>query len=457
MSESLQAVMAAQGLDARGRLLVDVLTLWDQVGIAYSLLHGYEDFPYRIDSDVDCVVSSEMTPTQLKELFSTHRDRLQAEVVQWLSDGAWMVILRTLGADGKPHFLPLHVARQYELAKHSLYTAAEILASRRRYRGFWTPAPEIAFAALLTRRIVKGRLDPQDQRRLEALHRQAPDACPKELTKFCSVDDARFLSRAAQTGNWEQVSRELPHLRKRLLRRLRRQRPLAWTSNLMGAAARRVRKWFCRDRGLSVAFLGTDGSGKSSAAQAVAESLAPVFSGYERRTFPPGLRRKGPRGTNSTPHAAPLRSYLHSIFRALAYWLPYSTLAYPITVGRRLRRNGLVIHDRHLVDALVDPRRYRYGGPRWLLKAIWSVAPQPDLVILLDVPPEVAQARKQEVPFAETARQRDAYRALVASIPQGHVVDAAQELQDVVADVTDILLQHLEKRTARRWRKEGQV
>jgi thymidylate kinase len=116
-----------------------------------------------------------------------------------------------------------------------------------------------------------------------------------------------------------------------------------------------------------------------------------------------------------------------------------------------LARAALVVHDRHLIDALVDPRRYRYGGPQWLLRLIWRLTPKSDLVILLDAPPEVLQARKQEVPFAETARQRDAYLALVKPMSNGHVVDANRPLEQVVAEVNDILLQHVARRHASRF------
>jgi thymidylate kinase len=87
-----------------------------------------------------------------------------------------------------------------------------------------------------------------------------------------------------------------------------------------------------------------------------------------------------------------------------------------------------------------------------LLRLIWRLVPKPDLVILLDASPEVLQARKQDVPFAETARQRAAYVALVGTMRNGHVVDAARPLRQVVEEVNDIILQHLASRIARRLR-----
>jgi thymidylate kinase len=109
-----------------------------------------------------------------------------------------------------------------------------------------------------------------------------------------------------------------------------------------------------------------------------------------------------------------------------------------------------VIHDRHLIDAVVDPHRYRYSGPTWLLHLIWWFVPRPDLIILLDAPPEMLQARKQEVSFEESARQREAYRSLVGRMVNGHIVDAARPLEEVVHSVHSLILRHLSARIGRR-------
>ena len=54
---------------------------------------------------------------------------------------------------------------------------------------------------------------------------------------------------------------------------------------------------------------------------------------------------------------------------------------------------------------------------------------------LIDAPPEVVQARKKEVAFEETVRQREAYRQIVEATPNGHIIDATQPVAGVVADV----------------------
>jgi hypothetical protein len=133
-----------------------------------------------------------------------------------------------------------------------------------------------------------------------------------------------------------------------------------------------------------------------------------------------------------------------------AYWFSYYTIGY-IALRLTLSRSTLVMNDRHFVDILVDRTRYRYGGPLWLIRLIWRLIPKPNLIILLDAPAEVLQARKQEVSFEETARQRSAYLSLVRSLPMGHVVDSAQPLEAVTRQVSDIILRQLTRRVANRF------
>jgi thymidylate kinase len=72
------------------------------------------------------------------------------------------------------------------------------------------------------------------------------------------------------------------------------------------------------------------------------------------------------------------------------------------------------------------------------------------LVILLDAPPGVIQARKQEVSPEETARQLEAYLRLVEKMPNGHVVDASKPLSEVVTEIEGIVLDYMSASTARR-------
>src|SRR2546423_1963498 len=145
---------------------------------------------------------------------------------------------------------------------------------------------------------------------------------------------------------------------------------------------------------------------------------------------------RSPRGRspkNPRPPRPPLppRSKPASLLKA-AWWAVCYTLGYFASVHPTRARGGLAINHRYLLDAIVDPMRYRYGGPPWLLHLIWMISPKPDLIVILDAPPEVIQQRKQETSPEETARQCQAYRVLAASARNSWLIDASQSSERTV-------------------------
>ncbi len=130
------------------------------------------------------------------------------------------------------------------------------------------------------------------------------------------------------------------------------------------------------------------------------------------------------------PHGKPPRSALSSIAKIFVWLLEewYANLF-------RDEENTLLICDRYYHDLLVDPVRYRYGGPAWAAKLVGILMPMPKLWVLLNAPPEVLQARKQEVEAGETERQCRGYLDLVRQQPKYAIIDASQTLEKVIADV----------------------
>lgn len=186
-------------------------------------------------------------------------------------------------------------------------------------------------------------------------------------------------------------------------------------------------------RGQIVVFLGPDGAGKSTVLDLVKAKLETREGQFAYRYFAPGfLKRYRPKGDGSVttnPHEG--RQYGPAlIFAKLSLML----FEFHMGLPRLRHENGLVLFDRFIHDILVDPRRYRMerlrGWMRWMLKA----APKPDLLVIISAPPDMIQARKQEVPPEETARQVAAYEALANIMPNTVIVhndttpDAAAEL-----------------------------
>ena len=191
----------------------------------------------------------------------------------------------------------------------------------------------------------------------------------------------------------------------------------------------------------SVAFLGPDGSGKSSVIQGVEKSLEKMRMHCRRIHWRPyGLKGRedlGPPVAN--PHNQPPRGALASTLKlGYFFWDWWSAW---LTVLLHCRsKTTVVIMDRFYQDLLIDPRRYRFKGPRWLARVIFKMMPQPDRVFILVGDPEVIWKRKREVPLEEVVRQVEAYRNLAADLgDKASLIDVEQTLEVVVDEVfTDV-------------------
>lgn len=192
------------------------------------------------------------------------------------------------------------------------------------------------------------------------------------------------------------------------------------------------------DVNLKVVILGPDGAGKSSVIQGLIVRLKEGWPVVKMRHLKPRLAKLRP-GDPVTivvdPHGKPRRSALVSLAKILVWLLEewYANLFQD-------QRETLLICDRYYHDLLVDPIRYRYGGPAWAAKLVGQLMPKPDMWILLDAPPDVLQARKHEVPWEETSRQRDAYMVFVRKQRNHLIVDASRSLDKVIADVAHAII-----------------
>lgn len=431
-----------------GRILSSVFETLDRADIPYCVLHGYEDYPRRIKSDVDCMIHSGVTPAQLLIMLHDNSTRIGAEVVR--CDG-YHVVLKARNPEGSACFLTLDMSVDYEVDGYPFHAGAEVVESRRRHKQFWVPAAHIEFGCYLVRTISKDHLEGDRTRRLSTLFQQDAARCEAQVARLWGAGSTELIVASARSGDWREVEQQLGNLRTELRRRSVLRHPGRFAGNRLNGFVERARRVW-RPGGLNVVLLGPDGAGKSSVVEALPPSLAPAFARSVCWGFaPPLLNRLLRRGGGPTdqPHALPPRSFVTSLARA-AYWFVCHTFGY-VYLHLALARSTLVLNDRHFIDILVDIKRYRYGGPLWLLRLIWRLIPKPDLIILLDAPPEVLQARKQEVSFEETAEQRRAYLALVRPLRNGHVVNGAQSLDHVVGDVGDVILRHLATRIARRF------
>ncbi len=188
-----------------------------------------------------------------------------------------------------------------------------------------------------------------------------------------------------------------------------------------------------------IAFLGCDGSGKS----AVIEGVVRHFTGLGKTVVQGHWRPKAfsiediSLSSADDPHGKPPRGLASSVLKLAWLWVNWWA-AWLGPLGRGAHCS-IVVFDRYHADLLVDPKRYRYGGPLWLARFASRMMPQPDHVYFLDAPPAVLLARKQEVSAEALAASRGRYLTLAKTNPQITIIDASQSLENVIAAVIDTM------------------
>ena len=430
--------------------------------IPFWIIDGYGGGTFD-PVDVDVLVPRAALPGRIAAIIAASREQIGGSLVSWDRDNQFVLacdcdndVDGDAGASASPKFLRVHLRPDYRRVGRFFYDGAEVLAAQPARppggadaEAFATPLSPPEFGCYLIEKIAKRCLAPIHERLLTNAFAADEAGCTAEIRRFWSAANASLIEGAARSGNWEIVRRAQSDLRGELRRGAFVRRPLWTIGYKLAKSARRVREYLRPSSGLHVVLLGPDGVGKTTVVEALQRDLADAFCGIEYGTFAPGLLpHKPPPNGGGQPHGKPPRSLPASVVKAL-WWIVYYSLGYHVTTRPVLARGGLALNHRYCVDALVDRRRYRYNGPQWLLALAWRLARKPDLVILLDAPPEVVQARKREVAFEETVRQRDAYLGLVRAMSNGHVVDATRPVADVVGAVERVILGFMAQRTAR--------
>lgn len=434
-------------------MFVHFIQVLEEAQTPYCILAGYDGYPDDIGSDVDFMVSNEWSD-RLPGLIALAAARSSGHLIQYLrheTTATYFVIARLNGKTVS--YLHPDSSTDYRRHGRRWLEAEGVLERRRRHaRGFWIPAAADAFAYYLIKKIDKAqRLDERQAQQLTRRYLEDPDGGSKVIRRLLPVPEAQTIEQAARSGSWSTFT-SLGHLRTALHART----PIEpWSTRIRQAAAdlQRFTDRLIAPTGLHIVFLGPDGSGKSSIISTVCSEMSKAFRRVQYQHLRPGLLVPKRRGgmVVTDPHGKPPRGTLASTFKLVHFWLDFVIGASVWLLPQKVR-STLIVFDRYYHDIVADPLRYRYGGSLRLARWLGRIVPQPDLVFILDAPAAVLQQRKKEVSLEEGERQRSAYLELRSEFRQARVIDVAQPLDKVIADVLGHICDCQEARTARRLR-----
>ncbi|MBK7643655.1 MAG: hypothetical protein IPJ19_11520 [Planctomycetes bacterium] len=440
----------AQSRDPRAEMLRAFVAELDALAIPWCVLRGQHDFPdLHPGGDLDLLTEPRHVRAVV-ELAVRLARRHGVSVWERRRMGFMQqVLLYASPAAGVHQFFGIDVHGCEACYGLPFLEAGHVLARTRREHGLPRPEPVLsacidAVGAWLSSGSIPARHAASFRRALE----EHPRELERELAHwFGSLGSARMIADARADADF---ARRWPlrSLRRALWRRALLRAPISGLASFVRYAFDiRVRPLF-QPRGRMLAFLGTDGTGKSSVLEAVRAQLEPAFGPervhlfHMRPGFLPQLNALAHGGRTtytladmSEPHRAKPSGLVGSALRALYYASDY-VLGYALRVLPLRRRCAIVAFDRYIDDYQVDPLRSRIRRGLPGLARLCRLVPRPDHLFVCSAPLETVRARKQELAESESARQLVLYEALAATLPRAQLVRTTGS----IAEAADLVL-----------------
>ncbi len=215
---------------------------------------------------------------------------------------------------------------------------------------------------------------------------------------------------------------------------------------------------FFHPLGYTIAFLGTDGAGKSTIINAITPILRQAFHKgvhYEhmRPNYFPSLavltkkkRKDASAEICTNPHGTKPSGFMGSILRVSYYWLDYTIGYFRKIYYDKSVKNHIWIFDRYFYDYVNDPQRACINLPRWILKGYGLFVPKPDLTICLGAEPQTIHIRKPELPIDEVKRQVETLKLFADRNRKSVWVDTGCSVEESVNRTMQALLNMMSKR-----------
>lgn len=422
-------------------------------GLRYAVLHGADEVPDRVASDIDVVVdrpSYRRLASFLSDFARAHGGWLCQEIRHEPTACYRVVAIPRAGA--LPSFLKLDASTDFRRDGRVLFTGPELFEGARHVGLAWSVAPGVEFAGYLAKCVLKGRIREDQLAALGELWRADPPGCREELGRLVSAGHVALVAGVLEHPERPDSVTSLLTLGPKIRTGAFRKHPLAALAYPIRQGLRALAR-VARRTGFQVALLGPDGVGKSAVLERTEAALVSGFRSTARLHLRPGLLGKrdaaGVGDAPPIPYGRPTYGVVSSVLK-LGYLLFDYVVGYWVRVRPALVRSTLIMCDRYYLDVVADPERYRYGGPAGLPAAMRGLVPGPDVYLVLTAPVETIQARKAEVSPSQTAVQLAAYRRVIELDRRAVEVDASRDVEAVVRDAVAAVLRAMSERVTSR-------
>lgn len=319
--------------------------------------------------------------------------------------------------------------------KTIFYGEEEIFNNLKSYRGLAILDTRHEFFHYLIKRLDKKNVTEETFDYLFKLFQKDEKGCKLQLKQNFN-NHGKTILEAFETGNRKKLTGSGEHLRKDI-----KVNVAPSIGDFIENKIRVIRR-IMKPTGIVIAFLGPDGSGKSTIIDSLTNANLPFRKTAYFHLKP--LRSKDTGRTTTNPHKYPPYSTLKSYVKLLFFILQYN-YGWIKNIASLKIRSSLVVFDRYYDDLIVDHKRYRYGGSEKVARLIRLCIPKPNLYFILTTDANTIYSRKKEVELTELKRQIKGYEALSDGNTY-HNVDVVNVPETVTKEVILILMKKMNER-----------
>lgn len=418
-------------------MIFKLLDYFKRNDIEFCIINGYECIVSQIDKEADNdILLRKKDFSRVDGIVETFSKQNGFLVVQNMHHDIFaknIFVFDQVGGE----FLNLDIYGELSRKGVVCFDEDDIFSTLQTYEQLPILGVEKEFTYYLIKKLDKKSLTKESFIYLRNLYLKKQELCKKHLKKFFPTTFLD-LEKGFEDDNFELIDKN----QKKIINDFYKLKNFSLTREFLNIA--RVCKRVLKPTGLSIGFLGPDGSGKSTVIDGILEKRLP----FRRKDYfhlkPIKSTNRGESVTVDEPHLMPLYSKSKSYIK-LFYFIYQYNLGWIKNIIKLNISSSLVIFDRYFDDMLVDNKRYRYGGSVALAKIARVFIPKPNIYFILTTDANVIYERKQEVAFDELKRQIEAYKAL-ADNKRYFSIDVGRTPEEIVKEINNIMMEKMNER-----------